>query len=209
VKTVRLSASVAALLANSGRPARILLVALIATVISVAGARAQAAPTFANVTVHDPSVIRDGSTYYVFGSHLASASTTDLMHWTQLTTDWNATTNPTNSLIRNGSPQTEFATALSYTTPPDFWATDAIKLGDGRYYFYYCVCNGTSRAALGLATANAITGPYSNVGILLESGMTGLSPDGTTYNNAVHPNVVDPSVFFDHAGKLWMVYGSY
>ncbi|MEO6994013.1 MAG: family 43 glycosylhydrolase, partial [Lacunisphaera sp.] len=166
-------------------------------------------PTFANVTVHDPSVVRDGATYYVFGSHLASASTTDLMHWTQLTTDWNATTNPTNSLIRNGSPQTEFATALSYTTPPDFWAPDVIKLGDGHYYFYYSVCNGTSRAALGLATANAITGPYANVGILLESGMTGLSPDGTTYNNAVHPNVVDPSVFFDHAGKLWMVYGSY
>ena len=24
-----------------------------------------------------------------------------------------------------------------------------------------------------------------------------------------HPNTVDPDVFFDQAGKLWMVYGSY
>ena len=64
-------------------------------------------------------------------------------------------------------------------------------------------------SALGLAVSNSITGPYSNVGLLLKSGMAGLSPDGTVYNNAVHPNVVDPSVFFDQAGKLWMVYGSY
>ena len=38
------------------------------------------APTFTNVSVHDPSVVRDGSSYYVFGSHMASASTTDLMN---------------------------------------------------------------------------------------------------------------------------------
>jgi arabinan endo-1,5-alpha-L-arabinosidase len=170
---------------------------------------AQGTPTFTNVTVHDPSIVRDGSTYCVFGSHLASASTTDLMNWTQITRDWNAVSNPTCSLISGGSPQTQFAEAMSYTVPPAFWAPDVIKLGDGRYYFYYCVCNGTSRSALGLAVANSITGPYSNVGIMLESGMNGLSPDGTLYNNAVHPNVVDPSVFFDHTARLWMVYGSY
>lgn len=185
------------------------LAGLAAALLAVVRLAAQPAPTFANVTVHDPSVVRDGSTYYVFGSHLASASSTDLMHWTQFTRDWNATTNPGCVLIRNNSPQTEFAAALSYTTPPDFWAPDVRKLGDGRYYFYYCVCNNTSRSALGLAVADAITGPYANVSIMLESGMNGLSPDGTVYNNAVHPNVVDPSVFTDNTGKLWMVYGSY
>ena len=29
------------------------------------------------------------------------------------------------------------------------------------------------------------------------------------YNAKKHPNVVDPHVFFDAEGKLWMVYGSY
>ncbi|HVU15921.1 MAG TPA: family 43 glycosylhydrolase [Candidatus Didemnitutus sp.] len=183
---------------------------LIGIVAALAAATLPAqTPTFSNVSVHDPSVIVDHGTYYVFGSHLASASSTDLLHWTQITNDWDATSNPTCVLIRNSSPQTEFAAALSYTTPPAFWGPDVVRLGDGRYYYYYCVCNNTSKAALGLAVADGVTGPYANVGILLESGMSGLSPDGTPYNNAVHPNVVDPTTFFDHTGKLWMVYGSF
>src|SRR6187402_2776437 len=37
---------------------------------------------FANASVHDPSVIKVDGDYYVFGSHLAVAKTTDLMNWT-------------------------------------------------------------------------------------------------------------------------------
>ena len=48
-----------------------------------------AEPTFTNVSVHDPSVIKVDDTYYVFGSHLASAKSTDLMNWTQLSTSVN------------------------------------------------------------------------------------------------------------------------
>jgi len=45
---------------------------------------------------------------------------------------------------------------------------------------------------------------------LLKSGMWGeTSPDGTIYDATKHPNVVDPNVFRDNGGKLWMVYGSY
>ena len=37
-----------------------------------------------------------------------------------------------------------------------------------------------------------------------------MSEDGVTnYDAQVHPNVVDPNTFFDQAGKLWMIYGSY
>ncbi len=164
------------------------------------------APTFTNVTVHDPSVVRNGSTYYVFGSHMASASTTDLMNWTQITTGPTAP----NSLIRGQNPQTEFAEALTWAQTTTFWAPDVIKLADGKYYFYYCACRGDSPlSALGLAVADSITGPYANVGLLLKSGMVGLSPAGINYNVNIHANVVDPSVFFDATGKLWMVYGSF
>ena len=38
--------------------------------------------TFANVSVHDPSIIKVGTEYYVFGSHLGAAKSTDLMNWT-------------------------------------------------------------------------------------------------------------------------------
>src|SRR5271169_1282590 len=94
------------------------------------GLHAQGTPTFNSVTVHDPSVVRDGSTYYVFGSHMASASTTDLMSWTQITTD---DVNP-NPLIRNGTPRTEFAAALAYAGgATTFWGPDVTRLGDGNY----------------------------------------------------------------------------
>ena len=39
------------------------------------------------VSVHDPSVVRDPATgtYYVFGSHIDAAKTTDLQNWTLFT----------------------------------------------------------------------------------------------------------------------------
>jgi arabinan endo-1,5-alpha-L-arabinosidase len=174
--------------------------------LCTAGALHAQTPTFTNVGVHDPSVVKEGANYYVFGSHMASASTPDLMHWTQIST----TAAAPNSLIRNGTPRTEFAAALAYAETDTFWAPDVIKLGDGKFYFYYCACRGDSPlSVLGLAVADSITGPYADVGIMLRSGKADSNPAVGTYNATIHPNVVDPSVFFDKDGKLWMVYGSY
>jgi arabinan endo-1,5-alpha-L-arabinosidase len=37
-----------------------------------------------------------------------------------------------------------------------------------------------------------------------------VSEDGVNvYDPLIHPNTIDPHVFYDNAGKLWMVYGSY
>lgn len=168
--------------------------------------RAQTVPTFANVTVHDPAIVRDGATYHVFGSHMASASSKDLLAWKQIAS---GPATP-NALIRNQNPRAEFAEALAWAQTDTFWAPDVIKLGDGKYYYYYCACQGSSPlSALGLAVADSIEGPYANVAILLKSGMTGMSPAGVNYNVNIHPNVVDPSLFYDKTGKLWMVYGSF
>lgn len=38
--------------------------------------------TYQEVAVHDPSVVADGDNYYVFGSHLATARSTDMLNWT-------------------------------------------------------------------------------------------------------------------------------
>lgn len=164
------------------------------------------APTFTNVTVHDPSIMRaaDG-TFYVYGSHLASARSTDLMHWEQISTSASAG----NKL--QPSPATEFSEVLTWAQTNTFWAPDTIRLNDGRYYFYYCACRGDSPlSALGLAVSDAPDGPFAHDDVLLYSGMAGTSEDGTPYNAAVHPNVVDPTVFWDKDGtRLWMVYGSY
>jgi arabinan endo-1,5-alpha-L-arabinosidase len=172
-----------------------------------ADSRASQVPTFTDVTVHDPSVVRVGADFYVFGSHLASARTRDGQHWTQVTTDTTAAQG--NALVPD--PQVQFQEALAWVGSNTFWAPDVIRLPDGRFYFYYCVGRlDAPVAALGVAVSSSITGPYTNLGVMRRSGAFGQpSDDGTNYDPTVHPNTVDPDVFFDRDGRLWMVYGSY
>ena len=37
--------------------------------------------SYKEVAVHDPSIVADGSNYYLFGSHLATAKSTDMLNW--------------------------------------------------------------------------------------------------------------------------------
>lgn len=163
------------------------------------------APVFTNASVHDPSVIEVDNQYYVFGSHLAAAKTNDLMKWKMVA---NGVQNG-NTLIPNVTE--ELKETLQWAQTNTLWAADVIQLADGKFYMYYNACKGDSpRSAMGIAVADKIEGPYKDTGIILKSGMWGeTSEDGTVYDATVHPNVVDPDVFFDKNGKLWMVYGSY
>lgn len=163
------------------------------------------APVFREASVHDPSVIKTGDTYYVFGSHLAAAKSKDLMSWDMVA-----------SGVSNGNPlipnvTEELKETLEWAQSDTLWAADVIQLADGKFYMYYNACKGDSpRSAMGIAVADQIEGPYKDTGIILKSGMWGeISEDGTVYDATKHPNVVDPDVFFDKNGKLWMVYGSY
>ncbi|MEC1751259.1 glycoside hydrolase family 43 protein [Bacillus mojavensis] len=161
-------------------------------------------PVFKEVSVHDPSIIESNGTFYVFGSHLASAKTNDLMQWQQLTTS----VSNDNPLIPNV--YEELKDTFEWAQSNTLWAADVAQLADGKYYMYYNACRGDSpRSAMGVAVADNIEGPYKNKGIFLKSGMEGTSSDGTPYDATKHPNVVDPHTFFDKNGKLWMVYGSY
>ncbi|WBS00956.1 glycoside hydrolase family 43 protein [Pseudoduganella sp. SL102] len=165
----------------------------------------QAAITFANASVHDPSVVRVDGTFYIFGSHLAAAKSTDLMNWTKIADGANAA----NPLFADVTKQ--LAETFAWAQSDTLWAPDVIRLDDGKYYFYYNACKGDSpRSALGVAVADKIEGPYVDKGIFLKSGMWGeAGADGTLYDPVKHPNVVDPQVFRDKDNKLWMIYGSY
>jgi arabinan endo-1,5-alpha-L-arabinosidase len=161
---------------------------------------------FADVSVHDPSVIRVDGTFYIFGSHLAAARSTDLMNWTSVA-DGVTATNPLFSNVVN-----QLADTFAWAQVTDLWAPDVVKLDDGKFYFYYNACKGDSpRSAMGVAVADKVDGPYVNKQLFLKSGMWGeISEDGVNvYDALTMPNVVDPNTFFDKDGKLWMVYGSY
>ncbi|ASA19728.1 LamG-like jellyroll fold domain-containing protein [Paenibacillus donghaensis] len=158
-------------------------------------------PVFTNVSVHDPSIIKEGDTYYVFGSHLGAAKSKDLMNWTLI----DSGVTPSNKLFKSETSDVtvELAEALDWAKTDTLWAADVIQLADGKYYMYYNACEGSQPlSAMGIAVADDMEGPYKDLGIFLKSGATG-------YDATVLPNVVDPDVFFDKDGKLWMVYGSY
>ena len=153
---------------------------------------------FRNASVHDPSVMRaEDGTFYIYGSHMQAAVSTDLMQWKMISR------NAENSCSLVDNVQEEMREALSYARTVTFWAPDVIQLADGRYYMYYCTCEGSSPlSALGLAVSSSPEGPFKNLGIILKSG-------GENYDATQLPNAIDPNVFYDKDGKLWMVYGSY
>jgi len=159
---------------------------------------AQAAQVkFRNVSVHDPSVMRaEDGRFYIYGSHMQAAWSDDLVDWKMFSKLEKCNLQPNYAV--------EFKEALSFAKTGTFWAPDVIQLADGRYYMYYCCCEGSSPlSALGVAVSDSPEGPFENVQILLRSGYAGY--DATRY-----PNAIDPCVFFDATGeRLWMVYGSY
>ena len=162
------------------------------------------APKFENASVHDPSVFKSGDIFYVIGSHMASAKTTDFIKWEQITT--NASTG--NKLVPDV--KNDFKEALEWGQTQTFWAGDIYKMPDGRFFMYYCVCEGSKPlGGIGLAISDGPEGVYINQGLFLKSGMTGKSPAGKIYDATVDPNAVDPQAFFDNTGQFWLVYGSY
>jgi arabinan endo-1,5-alpha-L-arabinosidase len=184
----------------------LLALLLLAAALPAAPSRANPAPpVFQDASVHDPSVLKVDDTYYVFGSHLAAAKSPDLMRWTLVADGANAQNPLFDDVLA------ELAETFDWAQTDTLWAADVIQLGDGRFYMYYNACKGDSpRSAMGVAVANSVEGPYEDLGIILKSGMWDEpSEDGTIYDAWVHPNVVDPDVFYDNDGKLWMLYGSY
>lgn len=178
-----------------------LLAALVA-VLSAGNAAAQ----FTDVTVHDPSIVKVDDTYYIFGSHLAAARSTDLVHWTRFAEG----VNPGNPLFVN--PNSELQDLFDWSGTVGLWANDVRQLDDGRFYMYPNLSANTEpRASLSLAIADDVEGPYTYQEIFLQSGMWGeISEDGENiYEPRDHPNTIDPHVFNDRSGELWMVYGSY
>jgi len=163
-------------------------------------------PKFRDVSVHDPSVIWVADTYYVFGSHLAVAKSSNFLQWNMVAEG----VDRSNPLFANVIE--ELSETFAWSGVVRLWANDVVQLTNGLFCMYPNLSRDDSpRGSLGLATGRAIEGPYVNQGIFLRSGMWGeISEDGVTvYDPAVHPNAVDPDAFHDRQGNLWMVYGSF
>lgn len=153
----------------------------------------------ADISVHDPSVVKDGDTYYVFGSHLAAAKSTDLVTWeyvSQLSANNAVDESPLFDTYTS-----EIAEGIAWTDGfTGNWAADVIRAPNGKYWFYYNHCAQENpdtpdeidevcwnRSYLGLAEAESIEGPYVNKGVFLRSGYraTDIDTDNNGENDAV------------------------
>ncbi len=186
------------------------------------------------VSVHDPSVVKVGDTYYIFGSHMSAAKSTDLMSWKKVA-DGYAANNPVYGQIYSVSDKAfAWAGSKQSTIPTDdggvhVWAPDVIyNEHTGLYYMYYCTTSTWSASNLCYGTSAKPEGPYEWQGALIYSGFTMdnigktnvldvVSKEyaqenymrGAKYNHRECPNAIDPSIFFDEDGRMWMTYGSW
>lgn len=172
---------------------KLLVLLAVLLVLSIPAQAAQV--KFGNASVHDPSVLYADGTYYIYGSHMQAAKSSNLQDWKLFSKLDKCTLQPDYAV--------QFKEALIWAQAGTFWAPDVIRLSDGRYYMYYCCCEGSKPlSALGVAVSDSPEGPFENIGILLKSGEEG-------YDATALPNAIDPCVFFDAENRLWMVYGSY
>jgi arabinan endo-1,5-alpha-L-arabinosidase len=144
------------------------------------------------ITTRDPStIVKCKDEYWVFytGRGVPSYHSRDLVIWErgpavfQTAPEWIAKVVPENRNLL-------------------YWAPDIIKLGD-RYLLYYAVSSfGKMTSAIGLAT-NPTLDPHDPAYHWTDEGFVVRTHDGDGYN------AIDPSVFQDRDGSLWMAFGSY
>jgi arabinan endo-1,5-alpha-L-arabinosidase len=144
------------------------------------------------IPTRDPSsIVPCKDEYWVFytGRGVPSYHSKDLVKWERgpavftAAPEWIAKTVPENRHLQ-------------------YWAPDIIKLGD-RYLLYYSVSTiGKMTSAIGLAT-NPTLDPSDPAYKWTDQGIVVRTQDGDGYN------AIDPCVFHDQDGSLWMTFGSY
>jgi arabinan endo-1,5-alpha-L-arabinosidase len=179
------------------------------------------------VSVHDPSVIKAVGKYYIFGSHMEAAVSSDLKEWKSVASGVNADNKLFDNLFD------EERKAFSYVGQNNeggysVWAPDVVyNKKMGKYVMYFCTTSSFVKSNICFAVADQVEGPYHYVDTILYSGFTRKTAVQTDflkfkskaemlkdyaaseYDHSYWPNCIDPTVFYDKEGKLWMTYGSW
>jgi arabinan endo-1,5-alpha-L-arabinosidase len=150
-----------------------------------------AAQTPNNVPLHDPSRITkvDGR-YFVYstGNNISYRSSTNLINWTS------------SSSVFSSPPAWTTAAVPGFVNT--FWAPDVAYV-NGKYHLYYSVSTfGSQVSAIGLAT-NPTLNPQSPGYQWTDQGAVIQSQVGSPYN------AIDPGIFLNDDGRMWMTFGSF
>ena len=139
--------------------------------------------------VHDPCVIRQGDTYYLFGTgrNVPTWTSPDLTHWTRA------------AAVLPALP--EWA-QKAHPKARDVWAPD-ISFSHGEYRLYYAVSTmGSMDSTVGLATTPTLDPADPKF------GWADRGPVISTHTGGDW-NAIDPAAFTDADGSAWLAIGSY
>lgn len=185
--------------------------------------------TYQRITCHDPSIFRDfDGTYYILGTHITGGYTKDLYNWTNIDNNLRASfTEEVKAQIRAWNKDETVGNWYDY-----LWAPDVVYNPIMGKYCMYLSANGDDwKSNIVLLVADAVAGPYSYAGSVVYGGFTQNDigetdapqvlgtdqiPDRYVTKGIANrkwgdkwPNCIDPCVFYDDEGKLWMSYGSW
>lgn len=178
----------------------VVLLAVFSGVVSCRSPEVQAEPEVlelqGDLGVHDPVIIREGDTYYVFstgggrrsGGIIPIRRSKDLYNWTLCGHVFKTMPEWTSKEI----PRSRGA-----------WAPD-ISYFNGKYHLYYSVSTfGRNNSAIGLVT-NVTLDPNSPDYEWIDQGMVVRSTEGKTDWNAIDGNIV-----IEDEQNVWLCWGSF
>lgn len=151
------------------------------------------APYVRNVYVHDPStLIKCGDEFWVFatGRGVPSWHSQDLARW------------EAGPDIFNGNAPPWVAATVPDHRDLGFWAPD-VTHRDGRYWVYYSASSfGKCVSGIGLATSPTLD-PKNPAYGWTDNGLVIASTAADDFN------AIDPAIFHDTNGSLWLTFGSF
>ncbi|MGN8646219.1 family 43 glycosylhydrolase [Gracilibacillus sp. HCP3S3_G5_1] len=143
-------------------------------------------PLTGQLSTHDPTLFKDGDTYYAFSTHQGAFRSEDGME------------GPWESFGRLDKPEWTYEVSNGTT-----WAPHVHKVDD-MFYMYYSISNfGTNNSAIGVAyteTPGDLDSWVDHGEAIISSGEAG---DGETHN------AIDPAILQDNEGQWWIVWGSH
>ncbi len=140
--------------------------------------------------VHDPVIIKQDDTYYVFctGARVPVRSSTDLHEWKRV---------KPSAILETPAWAIEYVPKVT-----DLWAPD-ISFYNDRYQLYYSASTfGSNHSCIGLmtnTTLNAEDEAYN----WEDQGMVIASDNPNSYN------CIDPNFVLDEEGEAWLAFGSF